>query len=189
MTPLLEIPKRIATYSLDAIGSEITSSAVTALSSLASAINPVTSTAYFVPFCLGHPVSVSRVFSINGTTAQGSIDVGIYDEDGTYIISSGSTTQTGTSNLQFVTITNTVIGPGRFYLAVSLNTTQGTILRGLWTTTTQGTIAGMKYLFDTFPLPTTGVTFTNLTNTYAVLPFRALAYIPVIGFTTAFPGQ
>lgn len=178
----------IHTGSLEAIGPEMASTAL-GMGSFASAFNPVTSTAYFIPLWLSNPVSITKVFAANGATAQGSLDVGLYDEDGGYIISSGSTTQSGANGTQEMTLSpNVIIGPGQFYLAVSLNTTQGTLLRVLWTTTTLGTLAGMKYLYDTFPLPTTAVTFTNLTNTAAALPFRALTYIPLIGFTTNVTG-
>ena len=173
----------IWTSSGECIGTELGVNGLD-VSNAASAFNPVTSTAYFIPFWLGSAVSVTKVFWLNGTTVQGSIDVGIYDKDGTYILSAGSTTQSsGTSTPQVVTLTNPVIiGPGQFYLAVSMNQTQGHLFRFLWTTTTLGTMAGMKYLFDQFPLPTTNVTFTNLTNTDAPLPLRALPYCPDIGF-------
>ena len=176
-------PPAISPLSSESISCEIS---VTGLgfASFVTAFNPVTSTAYFIPFCLAQPASVTQLFCANGTTAQGSIDVGIYDEDGEYIISAGSTTQSGTSAIQAFTLSpNVIIGPGRFYLAISLANTQGHYLRMVWTTTTLGTLAGMKYVFDTFPLPTTAVTFTNLTTTSAALPFRALATVPLIGLS------
>jgi hypothetical protein len=54
---------------------------------------------------------------LNGATASGNMDVGIYDYAGTRLVSSGSTAQSGTSAFQDFDITDTLLGPGIFYLA------------------------------------------------------------------------
>ena len=178
----------ISTHSLEAIGVELLGAGLRG-SDWGSAINPVTSTIYFIPFWVSQAMSVTKVFAQNSAVAQGSIDVGIYTEDGAYIISAGSTTHSGVNTPQAFDLSpDLIIGPGRFYLAVTMNTTQGTLLRASWTTTTFGVMAGMKYQFDTFPLPTTNVSFTNLTNTAAALPLRALPYVPMLGLTTHVTG-
>jgi hypothetical protein len=68
----------------------------------------------FIPFATASRVLVSGFWWYNGTTANGSTDVGIYTEDGqTKLGSSGATLNSGTSVLQDVNVTDFFLPAGR----------------------------------------------------------------------------
>src|SRR5574343_386960 len=66
-------------------------------SALASATWSSANRALYSPFRLGCTINVTDMFVANGSTASGNLDLGIYDERGTRLVSSGSTAQSGTS--------------------------------------------------------------------------------------------
>lgn len=135
----------------------------------ASAAFPASNDAIFIPVYLQNTVLIQRLFSINGATASGNIDVGIYSEDGARIVSSGSTAQAGTSSPQFYNITDVTLGPGRYYLAVAMNNTTGTLFRAS-TGITKLQALGMAKQATAFALPDSA-TFATVTA----------AYFPLIG--------
>lgn len=130
---------------------------------------PAANDALFVPFVLQAATLIKRLFSINGGTASGNIDVGVYSEDGTLISSAGSTAQAGTNDLQFFNVTDFILGPGRYYLAVAKNDTTGTLIR-MNIPAIRCSVLGMAKQATAFPLPATA-TFATVTA----------AYLPLIG--------
>jgi hypothetical protein len=85
---------------------------------------PSANLALFVPVNIPERVTVVQLGWYNGTSAAHNADAGIYTLDGTLIISTTPTAQGGaTSAWQFVNITDTIVGPGCFYLAISLSGT------------------------------------------------------------------
>lgn len=88
-------------------------------SSAASAAWPSANLAILVPFRLPAPLLVQRLFLLNGATASGNVDIGIYDVAGTRLLSTGSTAQSGTSAVQSVDVTDTPLAAGVFYLALA----------------------------------------------------------------------
>lgn len=143
-----------------------------------SAVFPADNLALFVPFYVSVPVTVSKMYSYNGATASGNIDVGIYDVAGTKIVSKGSTAQSGTSAsaLQEYAVTATQFGPGTFYLAVAMDNHAGTLYR--WNLTTMLTsVVGMAQMATAFPLPPTA--------TFATCGY---GYIPLIAACVGGPG-
>lgn len=103
--------------------------AVNHLAATASATYPTANMALYVPFWLPTPLTAIQMFVFNGATVSGNIDVGIYAADGTRIVSSGSTAQAGTNALQAFDITDTLLGPGNYYLAIAADNTTGTQFR------------------------------------------------------------
>jgi hypothetical protein len=138
----------------------------------ASGTWPQANTAIFIPFALTKAITIVKMFSMNGATASGSIDLGIYDVAGTRLISSGSTAQAGTNTLQEFDITDTQIGPGLFYMAVAKNDTAGTLYRVAPVAQLPAGI-GVLQQASAFALPATA--------TFAAM---AQAYFPWIGMTT-----
>ncbi len=139
----------------------------------ASAVWPSANRALFIPFRIYQPITAVKMFTVNGAAASGNIDIGIYNADGTKLVSSGSTAMSGTSAMQVFDITDTQFGPGLFYLALAVdNVTAAFIRRG-----TSGTItnrfAGLLHQASAFPLPATA-TFASY----------SAAYIPLFGLTT-----
>lgn len=94
--------------------------------SFASGAWPTANLAIAVPFTVTAPYVVRRVWSDNGATASGNIDIGIFSLDGTKIASCGSTAMSGTSTLQLITITETLLTPGRYLMAMACSNTTGT---------------------------------------------------------------
>lgn len=133
----------------------------------ASSTFPASNDALFVPMCIQQGVLVKRLFSINGGTASGNIDMGIYSKDGARIVSIGSTAQSGTNAPQFFDITDTFLGAGLYYLAVAMDNTTGTLFRANQSVTKQQAI-GMAKATSAFALPAS-VTFAAVTGTFIPL--------------------
>jgi hypothetical protein len=145
----------------------ITHSALGGGAAPASTAFPASNDALFVPFALKQTVLIKRLYALNGASVSGNIDVGIYSDDGAKITSAGSTAQAGTNVPQFFDITDVVIGPGRYYLAVAMDNTTGTLFR------TNLSVArcqalGMAKQATAFALPASA-TFATVTATYLPL--------------------
>jgi hypothetical protein len=160
----------ICSMSQECVGIE--TSAYSGGSGPGSAAFPASNDAIFVPLYLSQATLIKRLFSSNGTSVSGNIDVGIYTENGARITSSGSTAQSGTSTLQFFDITDIVLGPGRYYLAVAMDNTTGTLLR--WSTSSALTkCMGIVGQASAFPLPSSAtfaaVPSSNFPSVFASL--------------------
>jgi hypothetical protein len=88
---------------------------------------PTANLALYFPFWLSIPVTIVKMFTVNGATASNNIDVGIYDSAGARLVSIGTTALAGTNAIQEYNITDTQIGPGKFFLAIAMNGTAGTL--------------------------------------------------------------
>ena len=159
--PLYRISS-LHTFSDEAIGTAVV--ALTGGNTPAAAVWPAANDALFIPFALAQSVLLKRLFVINGATASGNVDAGLYADDGTRIVSSGSTAQSGTSAPQFFDITDIIISPGRYYLAVAMDTTGGTLFRSNPSVIREQQI-GMAKQASAFPLPATA-TFATVTALY-----------------------
>lgn len=89
---------------------------------------PASSLALFVPFVLAAPVSIGQAFTSNGASTGDSIDLGIYTSDFRRLVSTALQAQSGTSALQVFGLTTTQFGPGRFFMAISVNGTTSTLI-------------------------------------------------------------
>lgn len=80
---------------------------------------PAASRVLATPLVLGEPFLVRKVWTLNGSTAgTDSWDIGVYSEDGTtLLVHSGSTLSAGTLQLQEVDVTDTLLVPGRYWMA------------------------------------------------------------------------
>lgn len=135
---------------------------------------PSANRAYYTPVTIPYTVVATKLFSINGATASNNLDIGIYDATGTKIVSTGSTAQSGTSQVQLIDITDTTLGPGLFYLALACNGTSATFLSHSSATAALASVAGIYSQNTAFALPAT-----------ATFATPATVYVPVIGFTVA----
>jgi hypothetical protein len=108
---------------------------------------------HYAPFYLPIGATVRKLWWLNGATVNGHIDVGIYREDLTRVISTGSTTQTGANVIQEVDIADTYLPPGRYYMAIVSDSATAT----LWRTTGPAGVyvksLGTAQQTATFPLP------------------------------------
>jgi hypothetical protein len=135
-----------------------------------STITTVANLAMFVPFVLHGPVTVVKLFADIGSSS-GNIDIGIYDEDGALIVSIGSTAQAG-AGIQSFDITDTRIGPGRFYLAIVSNNATGGLVALSSGVLGRMVVTGMRWMSSAFPLPATAVFDTSTS---------AIDLVPLIG--------
>ena len=111
--------------------------------------------AIFVPFEVYAPCTIVKMFVFNGGTAGGNWDAGIYDETGKRIVSSGSTAMVGTDDLQELDITDTVLAPGHYYMAiVNDNNTGGVYALNPDVEVTRG-LGILHQESGAFPLPAT----------------------------------
>lgn len=141
----------------------------------ASAAYPSANLAIFYPFVLSERATAVQLWMYNGGTASGNADLGVYYPDGTRLVSMGSTAQSGTSDLQRMNITDTVLPAGvTLYMAVAFNGTTGTLHRmpasvGI----PQLRALGLLEMASAFPLPATA-TFAAITTAN---------YIPCVGIS------
>lgn len=125
--------------------------------SAANAAWPAANRALFCPFEIEEPFIVSKIFIRNGSPVAGyNLDVGIYDIEGTKIVSSGSTAASGTNTIQELTISEVTLAPGNYYLALacdsaSYNHNLVASAFGLFALQS----AGCKEMDSAFPLPAT----------------------------------
>ena len=131
---------------------------------------PSANRAIYVPFRLGMPYLVRFLFCLNGATVSGNVDVGVYDEKGTRLVSAGSTVQSGTTAIQTFNVTDTLLSEGVYYMALALSNTTGTFRRvsGIITGELRG--LGVVDQDSAFPLPAT-----------ATLSTPGSAYLPLFG--------
>lgn len=84
---------------------------------------PSANLAIFVPVRIPYPVTVYKMVVGCGSGTGGNFDVGIYDSSGNKLVSSGATARPGASQEKVVDVTDTVIGPGLYYFALSADGT------------------------------------------------------------------
>ena len=139
------------------------------IGTLASATWPTANKAIFMPFRVFHSqgITVLVLAWMNGATATGNVDMGIYDAAGTKLVSTGSTAQSGTSTIQQVDVTDTLLGPGLYYFALALSSTSGTTIRSSILLLSHK-LLGQAEVTSALPLPAT-VTFATITSAYLPL--------------------
>lgn len=113
----------ISPLSLESVGLEL----ARLLAAPVSTTWPSNNQAVFVPFVIYNPFLVLKMATLNGTTANSNIDIGIYDDQKNRLVSMGSTAQAGTSAVQSFDITDTTLEPGVYYMALNFSATTGTI--------------------------------------------------------------
>jgi hypothetical protein len=127
--------------------------------------------AIFVPFRLTSPMLVTGVWAFNGATAGGTTSIGVYSKDGIKLLSCASTTQTTINSITTMAISNVIIGPGLFYMAMSQSLSTSTYFRSALTAQFSK-VVGCATMQTAHPLPSTA-TFGTVSG----------AYIPVFGIT------
>jgi len=139
----------------------------------ASATWPASNRILYQPFRLPTPITIAQLYCYNGTAVSGNVDIGIYMLDGSKIITTSSVAQAGTSALQLFDITDTLIGPGTFYMGITLDNTTGTLFRVALTVLASAQVMGvLEENPGGFGLPSTA-TFGSI----------SASYIPLIGMT------
>jgi len=128
---------------------------------------------FYMPFHLNSTQTVKRIaLNFRKVSASGSVDVGIYDVDGTKKVTLGSTVSTtlaaAAQRVGYADIADTSLNAGRYYMAFVSNAVSNTTSLNNWTQFEElGTdrkissrITGLRIQTGTFPLPATA-TFSD----------------------------
>ena len=167
----------VHTYSLESIGQNIVNFNTSGdMAGLGGQFWPLANLAMYIPFCLSVTITIAKLWLYVGVAAN-NWDIGIYDEAGTRLVSSGSTAAASTG-IEVADVTDTVVGPGLFYFGQAWNGTaggpHGLVLTGL--VYAQRSI-GIVEQTSAFPLPATA-TFAAFART--IIPFMGLSRIVAI---------
>lgn len=171
----LAAPPVLTPFSMESLGALLTGYTNFGLSNAASA-SWTANTALFYPFELASWATAYQLLWYVGATSNGNIDVGIYDSQQNLIVSSGSTAMSASTNtVQELNITDTVLAPGKYFLAAGCDSGTGTIFR-------------FSPLADESALPSlpiyeqTGLTGPTLTNPgTAVVSTRSVPIVVAVG--------
>lgn len=123
---------------------------------------PVNNLALFFPIIVSSPCTVYHM-AVEVTTQSGNVDVGIYNEALSLLVSAGSTA-VAAAGLQSFNIADTVLAPGLYYLAMACSTTVAAFRR-LPHQGTEMRVFGAAQQATALPLPATA-TFAALAQNY-----------------------
>jgi hypothetical protein len=84
---------------------------------------------YYYPFAVHEACIAVKMSYLVGGTAAGTVDLGIYDAQFNLIISTGLTAQGTINVLQELDITDTLLQPGFYYMAIKCTDGTGTHFR------------------------------------------------------------
>lgn len=162
-----EVDAVISPASHNSIGIAITN--LSSLGAPASAAWPTAAKAFYIPFALDRAVTLFRVGWHNGSAAQsGTREVGVYSAAGVKIIS-GSATPATINVVQFVDVTDTILGPGVYYMAMM---DAGVITTVAWAPVVpQVALMGVYTQTSASPLPSTATFAVDNAVTFLPIPF------------------
>jgi hypothetical protein len=162
----------------NSIAEQITSLGGVVINSLTSNAWPSGSFAILTPFYLQSRMYVDTMYWINGATVAGQVDMAVYTEDGTKIFGTGPVLQSGTTSLQFNSLSpEWELGPGVYYLALVASSGSATF-RSAFNSLSTGAMAqvlGMACAPAQYPLPLT------ITGTLRTM---SSDYIPAYGISS-----
>lgn len=141
------------------------------LGGMAGSAYPIANKALFIPFRVMAPTRITKLFVVNSAIVFGNIDLGIYNSDGTRVVSTGSTAHAGVDTMQIITLGIPIrLTPDFYYMAISMNNTTASLYR-VAPLVAFLKVIGMAEQTTAFPLPATA-TFATISS----------LYLPVIGF-------
>lgn len=167
--PTLKMKDIFTTFSYEGLGIECGGLGSTSFITWTTA-----NIAILVPMRITETVTVVKMAVANGPTANGNLDVGIYDNTFTKLVSSGSTAQSGTDTIQILDIADTALSPGTYYFALASSSTTATFA-GSDFSGSQGAgdpkAWGVVQMAAAFPLPNT------------ITPAASNGFVPLISAT------
>lgn len=131
---------------------------------ISTGVWPVANKALFCAVWLETPC-LAQILGINVAVQSGNIDLGLYSEQGSLIVSSGST-PVAVAGKQALDIADTWVGPGTIYLAMSCDNVVASFSK--WSNaaiTAHCAVLGLREMASAFPLPATA-TFANVAAAY-----------------------
>jgi hypothetical protein len=153
--PLPPLP-HIIPWSLESGGLEFSSRGAFSFRGAPSQAWPTANKAILVTFSIFKRTRFQRMFIMNGNTASGNFDIGVYDHSLRKIVASGSTAQSGGNTIQAVSLDFT-LDPGNYYMALAMNNTSGSVWGGVVDSSSQLGFNNSIYraVTSSFPLPDT----------------------------------
>lgn len=82
--------------------------------------------AYLQPFRMDIGATAVKMCYLVGATPTGNVDMGIYDAEFNLLVSSGAVAQGTLNTLQELDITDTVLHPGNYWMAISASSGSAT---------------------------------------------------------------
>lgn len=147
--------------------------AIPPINATGSAVWPTANLALFMPFSIPAQQTVNRMIWFNGTVVSGNVDAGVYNEDGTRVVTCGSTAQAGISVAQVANVTATPLAAGSYFMALACDNITATFSRWPFAATylRGGPIVQAA---GSFVLPAS-VTFAAPANAY--LPLLSVGFV------------
>lgn len=139
----------------------------------ASATWPTGNSAFYYPFKVRRPFNAVYMYVMNGAAVSGNVDLGIYDLAGNRLVSTGSTAHAGTSAIQTFNITDTLLYPGVYYMAMNCSNTTSQFQR--WS----GNVLATRLL----GVLTQAVGAVTLPNP-ATFTSTAISFFPIVGISS-----
>ena len=90
---------------------------------------PAANRALYMPFIVEVPVTAYQL-AVEVTVQSGNCDAGIYNEQGTRLVSAGSTA-VAAAGLQTFNITDTALTPGVYFMAMNVDNTTAAFVRSV----------------------------------------------------------
>lgn len=89
---------------------------------------PANNLAIYMPLVIPARFTVAR-FMIGTGNTTGTVDIGLYNDAGTRLLSTGNTARSGTSSVQYIDVANQSFPPGRYYIALVVSSASGSVAR------------------------------------------------------------
>jgi hypothetical protein len=173
--PARPISRLLTPFAIEALGRAIKT---VGTGSLASTAWPSANLALYFPVVIPRRTSFAalRAFLANGATANGNVDIGLYDESWNRLASTGSVAQSGTTTIQDLAALAVTIPPGRYYLGIALSSGTGTAIA--LGSALAGSLAslGVAQEASAFPLPATA---TPAVCAQTIVPIFGLSSVAV----------
>jgi hypothetical protein len=129
----------------------------------------VANTAVYIPFSVTTTITVTKLWVKNGTVGVSSdtYQLGIYSSDGTRLVTTGDINQNDAidGQLEITDITDTILYPGEYYLAMAASGTgivvQGTAFTNVGIGKTMGFLMQTGLTGSTLPATATFATYND----------------------------
>ena len=85
--------------------------------------------AHYIPFRIFEPATAVKMSNFVGATQNGNVDLGIYDWEKNRLVNTGTVAMGAINTLQEHDITDTLLLPGRYFMAYQQSSGTGTIFQ------------------------------------------------------------
>lgn len=128
--------------------------------------------AVYMPVLVEEQVTVTDM-AIYVVTQNGNVDTGIYDFSGNLLVRNGGVA-CAAAGVQVVSITDTPLSPGWYYIAFSSDSASVAVFRSSTIAAANARVCGVREQASAYPLPTPSATFAAYAT--AVMPLVIGSY-------------